>query len=134
MLIRKGNIRSLSLIFRLQAAFAGMWALQLVFIPEMVFTQYNWTPSFELVALAQACGTAMAGLAIINYGLPKWTNADQLKTAAKSAALIAGLFSILQLYQILGSGAAPGAAMDWISTVITSGFAALFFIKSNQSA
>ena len=82
---------SLSLIFRLQAAFAGMWALQLVFIPEMVFTQYNWTPSFELVALAQACGTAMAGLAIINYGLPKWTNADQLKTAAKSAALIAGL-------------------------------------------
>ena len=80
---------SLSLIFRLQAAFAGMWALQLVFIPEMVFTQYNWTPSFELVALAQACGTAMAGLAIINYGLPKWTNADQLKTAAKSAALIA---------------------------------------------
>ncbi len=40
---------SLSLIFRLQAAFAGIWALQLVFIPEMVFTQYNWTPSFESV-------------------------------------------------------------------------------------
>jgi len=125
---------SLSLIFRLQAAFAGIWALQLVFVPNMVFAQYGWTSSFELVALAQATGTAMAGLAIINYGLPKWTNADQLKTAAKAAALIAGLFGIMQLYQILVSGAAPGAAMDWISTAITIGFAALFFIKSNQSA
>ena len=28
---------SLSLIFRLQAAFAGIWALQLVFVPNMVF-------------------------------------------------------------------------------------------------
>ena len=76
----------------------------------------------------------MAGLAIINYGLPKWTSAEQLKTAAKAATLIAGLFGIMQLYQILVSGAAPGAAMDWISTAITIGFAALFFIKSNQSA
>jgi hypothetical protein len=40
----------------------------------------------------------------------------------------------MQLYQILVSGAAPGAAMDWISTAITIGFAALFFIKSNQAA
>jgi|TARA_B110000259_G_C13851507_1_gene337011 hypothetical protein len=121
---------SLSLIFRLQAAFAAMWALQLVFVPNMVFAQYGWAPSFELVALAQACGTAMAGLAIINYGLPKWTTEDQLKMAAKSAGLIAVLFSIMQLHQILVSHAAPGAAMDWISTIITIGFAALFFLKS----
>ena len=42
---------SLSLIFRLQAAFAALWAIQLIFLPGMMFAQYQWTPSLELVAL-----------------------------------------------------------------------------------
>ena len=121
---------SLSLIFRLQATFAAIWALQLAFLPSMVFAQYGWTPSLSLVALAQACGTAMAGLAILNYGLPKWANEDQLAVAAKSASFIAALFAVMQLYQILISGAAPGGAMDWVSTVVTGLFALGFFIKS----
>jgi hypothetical protein len=54
----------------------------------------------------------MLGIAIISFGLPNWTSENQLKTAAKSVGLIAVLFTLLQLYQILISQAAPGAAMD----------------------
>ncbi len=78
---------SLSLIFRLQAAFAALWAVQLIFLPKMMFAQYQWTPSLELVALGQGCGVAMTGLAIVAYQLPNWTTAEQLKNAAKSLAL-----------------------------------------------
>jgi hypothetical protein len=121
---------SLSLIFRLQAAFAALWAIQLIFMPGMMFAMYEWTPSLELVALGQGCGTAMAGLAILAYGIPNWTSEDQLKTAAKSFGIIAILFAIMQLYQILISGMAPGNAMDWVSTLITLLFAVGFFMKS----
>ncbi len=55
---------------------------------------------------------------------------DQLKTAAKSFGIIAILFAIMQLYQILISGMAPGNAMDWVSTLITLLFAVGFFMKS----
>ena len=121
---------SLSLIFRLNAAFALLWAIQLVFMPNMMFAMYEWAPSTGLTALAQAAGTAMTGIAILSFGLPNWTSEDQLKTAAKSVGLVAALFVLLQLYQILISGAAPGAAMDWISTAITALFAIGFFAKS----
>ena len=121
---------SLSLIFRLQAAFAALWAIQLIFMPGMMFQMYEWTPSLELVALGQGCGTAMAGLAILMFGLPNWTNEDQLKIAAKSAGTIAILFGILQLFQILISGMAPGNIMDWVSTAVTILFAVGFFMKS----
>ena len=122
---------SLSLIFRLQAAFAAIWALQLILVPGMVFAQYQWGYSVELVAIAQATGTAMAGLAILAYGMPNWTNEEQLKVAAKSFGIIAILFLIMQLYQILISGMAPGGAMDWVSTLVTALFAIGFFMKSN---
>ena len=121
---------SLSLIFRLNAAFALLWAIQLVFMPNMMFAMYGWEASTGLTALAQAAGTAMTGIAILSFGLPNWTSEDQLKTAAKSVGLVAVLFVLLQLYQILISGAAPGAAMDWISTAITALFAIGFFAKS----
>ena len=121
---------SLSLIFRLQAAFAALWAVQLIFLPGMMFEQYQWTPSLELVALGQGCGVAMTGLAIVAFQLPNWTTAEQLKNAAKSLAVIAILFLLLQLYQILISGMAPGTAMDWGSTVITALFAIGFYMKS----
>ena len=121
---------SLSLIFRLNAAFALLWAIQLVFMPNMMFAMYGWAPSIGLTALAQAAGTAMTGIAILSFGLPNWTSEHQLKTAAKSVGLVAALFVLLQLYQILISGAAPGAAMDWISTAITALFAIGFFAKS----
>ena len=121
---------SLSLIFRLQAAFAALWALQLIFLPGMMFEQYQWTPSLELVALGQGCGVAMTALAIIAYQLPNWTTGEQLKNAAKSLAVIAVLFLLLQLYQLLISGMAPGNAMDWGSTVITFLFAIGFYMKS----
>ena len=121
---------SLSLIFRLNAAFALLWAIQLVFMPNMMFAMYGWAPSTGLTALAQAAGTAMTGIAILSFGLPNWTSEGQLKTAAQSAGLIAILFTLLQLYQILFSKAAPGAAMDWISTAITALFVIGFFMKS----
>jgi len=121
---------SLSLIFRLQAAFALLWAIQLIFLPGMMFAQYQWTPSLELVALGQGCGVAMTALAIIAYQLPNWTTEEQLKNAAKSLAVIAVLFLLLQLYQLLISGMAPGNAMDWGSTVITLLFAIGFYMKS----
>ena len=121
---------SLSLIFRLNAAFALLWAIQLVFMPNMMFAMYGWAPSTGLTALAQAAGTAMTGIAILSFGLPNWTSEGQLKTAAQSAGLIAILFTLLQLYQILISKAAPGAAMDWISTAITALFVVGFFMKS----
>ena len=44
---------------------------------------------------------------------------------------IAVLFLIMQLYQILISGMAPGGAMDWLSTAVTALFAIGFFMKSN---
>ena len=121
---------SLSLIFRLLAAFNALWAVQLIFMPNMMIAMYGWAPSIGLYAIAQAAGTAMLGLAIIAYGLPNWTSEEQLKTAAKSVGLVAALFVLLQLYQILISGAAPGAAMDWISTAITALFAIGLFAKS----
>ena len=121
---------SLSLIFRLQAVFALLWAIQLIFLPGMMFAQYQWTPSLELVALGQGCGVAMTALAIIAYQLPNWTTGEQLKNAAKSLAVIAVLFLLLQLYQLLISGMAPGNAMDWGSTVITLLFAIGFYMKS----
>ena len=121
---------SLSLLFRLQAAFALLWAIQLIFLPGMMFAQYQWTPSLELVALGQGCGVAMTALAIIAYQLPNWTTGEQLKNAAKSLAVIAVLFLLLQLYQLLISGMAPGNAMDWGSTVITLLFAIGFYMKS----
>ena len=121
---------SLSLIFRLNAAFALLWAIQLVFMPNMMFAMYGWAPSIGLTALAQAAGTAMTGIAILSFGLPNWTSEPQLKAAAQSAGLIAVLFTLLQLYQILISKAAPGAAMDWISTAITALFVIGFFMKS----
>jgi hypothetical protein len=103
---------NLSLIFRLLAAFNALWAVQLIFMPNMMIAMYGWAPSIGLYAIAQAAGTAMLGLAIIAYGLPNWTSEEQLKTAAKSVGLVAALFVLLQLYQILISGAAPSAAMD----------------------
>jgi len=121
---------SLSLIFRLNAAFALLWAIQLVFMPNMMFAMYGWEASTGLTALAQAAGTAMTGIAILSFGLPNWTSEGQLKTAAKSLGLIAVLFVLLQLYQILISQAAPGGAMDWISTAITALFVIGFFMKS----
>ena len=121
---------SLSLIFRLQAAFAALWAVQLIFLPQMMFAQYKWVPSLELVALGQGCGVAMTALAIVAYQLPNWTTAEQLKNAAKSLALIAILFLLLQLYQILISGMAPGNVMDWVSTAVTALFAIGFYMKS----
>ena len=127
---------SLSLIFRLNAAFGLLWGIQLIFLPNMMFAMYGWAPSVGLIpyvgliALAQAAGTAMIGIAILSFGLPNWTSEGQLKTAAKSLVLIAVLFTLLQLYQILISQSAPGAAMDWISTVITALFAIGFFMKS----
>tara|TARA_B100000768_G_scaffold121266_1_gene112257 strand:- start:283 stop:654 length:372 start_codon:yes stop_codon:yes gene_type:complete len=121
---------SLSLIFRLNAAFALLWAIQLIFMPNMMFAMYGWAPSTGLTAVAQAAGTAMTGIAILSFGLPNWTSESQLKTAAQSAGLIAILFTLLQLYQILISKAAPGAAMDWISTAITALFVIGFFMKS----
>jgi|TARA_B110000263_G_scaffold26880_1_gene20504 hypothetical protein len=121
---------NLSLIFRLLAAFNALWAVQLIFMPNMMIAMYGWAPSIGLYAIAQAAGTAMLGLAIIAYGLPNWTSEEQLKTAAKSVGLVAALFVLLQLYQILISGAAPGAAMDWISTAITALFAIGLFAKS----
>ena len=69
--------------------------------------------------------------AILAYGMPNWTNEDQLKVAAKSFGIIAILFLIMQLYQILISGMAPGGAMDWVSTLVTALFAIGFFMKSN---
>jgi hypothetical protein len=121
---------SLSLIFRLNAAFGLLWGIQLIFLPNMMFAMYGWAPSVGLIALAQAAGTAMIGIAILSFGLPNWTSEGQLKTAAKSLALIAVLFTLLQLYQILISQSAPGAAMDSISTAITALFAIGFFMKS----
>ncbi len=121
---------SLSLIFRLLAAFNALWAVQLIFMPDMMLDMYGWAPSIGIYALAQAAGIAMLGLAILAYGIPNWTSEDQLKTAAKSVGLIAALFILLQLYQILISGAAPGGAMDWISTAITALFAVGLFAKS----
>ena len=122
---------SLTLIFRLQAAFAAIWGLQLILVPGMVFAQYQWGYSAELVAIAQATGTAMVGLAILAYGMPNWMSEDQLKVAAKSFGVIAILFLIMQLYQILISGMAPGGAMDWVSTIVTALFAVGFFMKSS---
>ena len=121
---------SLSLLFRLLAAFNALWAIQLIFLPGMMFEQYQWTPSLELVALGQGTGVAMTSLAILAYQLPNWTTAEQLKNAAKSVGVIAILFLLLQLYQLLISGMAPGNAMDWGSTVITALFAIGFFMKS----
>ena len=122
---------SLTLIFRLQAAFAAIWGLQLILVPGMVFAQYQWGYSAELVAIAQATGTAMLGLAILAYGMPNWTSVDQLEVAAKSFGVIAILFLIMQLYQILISGMAPGGVMDWVSTIVTALFAVGFFMKSS---
>ena len=121
---------SLSLLFRLLAAFNALWAIQLIFMPGMMFEQYQWTPSLELVALGQGTGVAMTSLAILAYQLPNWTTAEQLKNAAKSVGVIAILFLLLQLYQLLISGMAPGNAMDWGSTVIPALFAIGFFMKS----
>ena len=121
---------SLSLLFRLLAAFNALWAIQLIFMPGMMFEQYQWTPSLELVALGQGTGVAMTSLAILAYQLPNWTTSEQLKNAAKSVGVIAILFLLLQLYQLLISGMAPGNAMDWGSTVITALFAIGFFMKS----
>ena len=121
---------SLSLLFRLLAAFNALWAIQLIFMPGMMFEQYQWTPSLELVALGQGTGVAMTSLAILAYQLPNWTTGEKLKNAAKSLAVIATLFLLLQLYQILISGMAPGTAMDWGSTVITALFAIGFYMKS----
>ena len=121
---------SLSLLFRLLAAFNALWAIQLIFMPGMMFEQYQWTPSLELVALGQGTGVAMTSLAILAYQLPNWTTAEQLKNAAKSVGVIAILFLLLQLYQLLISGMAPGNAMDWGSTVITALFAIGFYMKS----
>ena len=121
---------SLSLLFRLLAAFNALWAIQLIFMPGMMFEQYQWTPSLELVALGQGTGVAMTSLAILAYQLPNWTTAEQLKNAAKSVGVIAILFLLLQLYQLLISGMAPGNAMDWGSTVITAAFAIGFFMKA----
>ncbi len=121
---------SLSLIFRLLAAFNALWAIQLIFMPNMMLAMYGWAPSVGIYALAQAAGTALLGLAILAFGLPNWTSEGQLKTAAQSFGLIAVLFVLLQLYQILISQAAPGATMDWISTAIAALFAIGLFTKS----
>jgi hypothetical protein len=110
-------------------AFAAIWGIQLILVPKMVFAQYQWGYSAELVAIAQATGTAMVGLAILLYGMPNWTSENQLKVGAKSFGVIAILFLIMQVYQILISGMAPGGAMDWVSIIITALFAVGFFMK-----
>ena len=101
----------LIIIFKLQAAFAAIWAIQLIFLPQIVFTQYGWSSSMELIALGQACGTAMLSLAIIAYGIPKWTTDEQLNEAAKFFGIVAILFTLMQLYQIIISKSSPGIVM-----------------------
>ena len=115
---------SLTLIFRLNAAFAALWGLQLVFVPSMVFAQYGWTYSVELVAIALACGTAMSSLAIISWMTPTWTDEAQLKKAALWFAITAALFTLMQAYQF------TGLAMDYVSTGITIIFMIAFYMKS----
>jgi len=124
------NIMTVSLLFRLNAAFAAMWALQLLFLPEVMFAMYEWESSPELIALGQACGCAMIALALISWNIPGWTTQDGLKKTAMTFAVISVIFLLLQLYQLLVSGAAPGNGMDWASTVITIAFAAMFYSKS----
>jgi|TARA_B100001079_G_scaffold246656_1_gene235392 hypothetical protein len=124
------KIMTLALVFRLNAGFFALWAIQLLFLPKMMFAQYQWTPSLELVALAQGLGVATTGLAILTWMIPNWTTEEQLKNFAKLLMVIAVLFLLLQLYQILVSGMSPGAAMDWGSTVITALFAIGFYMKS----
>jgi len=85
----------------------------------------------ELIALAQACATAMLSLALLAYGLPNWTTDVQLVAAAKFFGIIAILFTLMQLYQILISHSAPGNAMDWISTGATVILGIGFFMKSS---
>ncbi|HAV26639.1 MAG TPA: hypothetical protein DCX01_10725 [Bacteroidetes bacterium] len=124
----------LSIIFRLQAAFAALWAIQLLFLPQMVFDQFGWTTSNDLIACAQACGVAMLSLALLAYGLPSWTNEKQMNAAAKYFGIIAVLFTLLQVYHIFISHAAPGGAMDYISLGATILLGVGFFLKSNTKA
>tara|TARA_B100000787_G_scaffold169015_1_gene159059 strand:+ start:386 stop:787 length:402 start_codon:yes stop_codon:yes gene_type:complete len=131
---------SLSSIFRLFAAFGTLWAIQLIVFPDMMFQMYGWTDgnlmsssvglSLPLYSLAQAAGIAMLGLAILGLGIPNWTSAVQLKSAAKSFCLITLLFTLLQLYQIFVSQSSPGSTIDWISISITALFMIGFFMKS----
>ena len=121
---------SLSLLLRLNAVFLILWAIGLIFSPGMMFDMFEWTPSLELVALGQGLGVASTGLAIIAWMLPSWMSEEQLKKAAICFAVIASLFLLLQLYQILISNMSPGKAFDWGSTVITALFAIGFYIKS----
>ena len=88
----------------------------------------------ELIALGQACGTAMLSLAIIAYGIPKWTTDEQLNEAAKFFGIVAILFTLMQLYKIIISKSSPGIVMDWISVVVTALLGVGFFMKSNSKA
>ena len=115
---------SLTLIFRINAVFAAMWALQLVFVPNMVFAQYGWEATTALESLAEACGTAMGSLAIVSWMTPTWTSESGIKKAALWFAVTAVLFVIMQIHLF------QGGITDYVSTAITALFAIGFYIKS----
>ena len=115
---------SLTLIFRLNAVFAAMWAIQLVFVPNMVFAQYGWEATTPLVSLAEACGTAMGSLAIVSWMTPTWTSESGIKKAALWLAVTAVLFVIMQIHQF------QGEITDYVSTAVTALFAIGFYMKS----
>ncbi len=119
-----------SLIFKLQAVFNALWAIQLLFLPALVLEQYDWTRTDELTACMQACGTAMMAMAIFSFGMPSWASGGQLKKASLWFGVVAGLFLLLQIYQMFISHASPGGPMDIVSTVITGLFMVAFFVKS----
>ena len=118
------NNMSLSSIFKINAVFAAMWGIQLVFVPNMVFAQYGWEATTPLLSIAEACGTAMGSLAIISWMTPTWTSEDGLKKAALWFSVTAVLFVIMQIHLF------QGRITDYVSTAVTALFAIGFYMKS----
>ena len=113
---------SYSPLYQKESDFTVVWGQELLDLVNFPFADYN------LEAQPIFFSKSAPGGPVENQYFSQIK--EQLKTAAKSLALIAVLITLLQLYQILISQWAPGAAMDSISTVITALFAIGFFMKS----
>ena len=119
---------TLSTVFRLMAAFMGLWGAGMWLAPEMVVGNWNWELTDQLSIMMQFMGTMMLVLAFVHWKITSWA-ADNLKAAGMAFGCMHTLFLALNVYH-LAIGSIPMDATNIGGIVPAAILTILFFVKS----
>ena len=122
---------NLQLLCKINGAIIGLNGLSAIFMYNMWFNMAGVEPTGPAIALCQALGVAVIGLAIIS-----WTTAsiagDAINTYGRLFAYIHSGFAVLTLYH-LTQGYLVNQQPLYINIVISLILAAAFFYYSRKT-